>query len=313
MRFEILTGEPPQRCVEIERLLAGAEAPVLVSDWRSDAQKLLFGPGAPVLEMGTAMAFKDRGHLSVAPAAQVFLVSALHARASMTSVGVPPNGILTLTAAEARLLADDFNRVFAVASPLVQPDAARLAAGNEGRLFCVFPSALRTQTIDPATAVGHDLWDFRPRGADAAVLARLSSETEMWLFDHALNRARRERGQLEINTLWPWGGGPVLDAMPPAPFNFEGADPLYSTWAESGAHSASLGSTIIVCNSAPGQEEFSQRMQTALSSAAKDLRRGSLAAVFLSAGRQCFAVRRMPGRLTFRRSKPWWDYFDDSD
>ena len=44
-----------------------------------------------------------------------------------------------------------------------------------------------------------------PAGADAAPLRRRIAEIEMWLHDHALNRARQARGAPAVSVLWPWG------------------------------------------------------------------------------------------------------------
>lgn len=307
------TGSPRERAPELERLLEGAAEPDLVHDWRADAQRLLFGPNAGTLSIAPVLCFKHRELSAAPPAAHVFLVSALHARASLTSVGLPSNGLLRLTAEEARVLAEDFNRVFASGIKAQRPDSVRLAAGADGHLFCLFATALNAQTIDPAMAMGHDLWDFRVRGDDAARLARLSTEMEMWLFGHALNLQRRAAGKLEINAMWLWGGGPVLAHMPPATFEFLGEDPLFSTWSTFGGTPAPGAGRIIVCNASPGEPAFIAQAQAAIGEAAKALRRGTLGALYVSAGRRCLAVRRMPRRIFFRRSKPWWEHFDDAD
>ena len=313
LRFEIRADSPRLRNPALERLLAVAEPPEVVSDWRADAQRLLAGPAGEPLEAGPVLCFQDSSLIAPLSASQVFLATALHARASLTSVGLPSNGLLRLTDDETRLLAEDFNAVFGGVTRDHRPDAVRLAAGAEGRLYALFATAVRARTLDPVLAIGQDLWDFQPRGADAARLARLGSELEMWLFDHAVNRRRREQGELEINALWLWGGGPPLTAMPPAPFEVVGDDALFSAWSALGGALAPSAGRLLVCAAAPAEEAFNLHAQRALDSSVSGLRGGSIRAVYLSVGRQCRAVRRMPRRFVFRRGKPWWDYFDDTD
>ncbi len=313
LRFEIRADSPRLRNPALERLLAVADAPELVSDWRADVQRLLCPPGAGTLEVAPVLCCQDRVLLPAASAAQVWLVTALHARASMVSVGLPANGLLRLTEDEACVLAEDFNSVFCGVTRAHRPDAVRLAAGAQGRLYALFASGVRARTLDPALAIGQDLWDFRPSGEDAARLSLLGSELEMWLFDHPVNRLRRERGELEINALWLWGGGPPLAAMPPLPFDIIGEDVLFTPWSALGGVTAPSAGRLLVCTAGPAEEAFGALAQAALDSSVKALRQGTLRAVYLSAGRQCHTVRRMPRRFVFRRGKPWWDYFDDTD
>ena len=312
LRFEIRADSPRLRNSALERLLEVADAAEVVSDWRADAQRQMGGPAAVALDMAPVLYFQDRAVLPE-PAAQVFLVSALHARASLVSVGLPANGLLRLSEDEARLLAEDFNAVFGSGIRAYRPDAVRLAAGAQGRLYASFVTPAHARTLDPALAVGQELWDFRPRGDDAARLALLGSELEMWLFDHAVNRLRRESGSPEITALWLWGGGAPLTAMPPAPFEVSGEDALFTAWSTLGGVLEPSAGRLLVCAAAPGEEAFDTHAQAALDASIAALRRGSLSAVYLSAGRQCRAVRRMPRRFVFRHGKPWWEYFDYSD
>ena len=313
LRFEIRADSPRLRNPSLERLLAVADSSEVVSDWRAEVQRLLCGPTSAVLDVAPVSYFQDRAPLPAIPVAQVFLVSALHARASLVSVGLPANGLLRLTEHEARLLAEDFNAVFGGGTRSHLADAVQLVAGADGRLYAVFASEVRARTLDPALAIGQDLWDFRPRGEDAARLARLGSELEMWLFDHAVNRLRREQGELEITALWLWGGGSPLTAMPPAPFDVIGEDALFSAWSTLGGVRTPSAGRLLVCAAAPAEQGFDAHAQAALDASHTALRRGVIRAVYLSSGRQCRAVRRMPRRFVFRRGKPWWDYFDDTD
>ncbi len=55
--------------------------------------------------------------------------------------------------------------------------------------------------------IGADAAGGLPRGADQQSWHRLINEIQMVLAEHSVNRARREAGRPEVNTLWLWGGG----------------------------------------------------------------------------------------------------------
>jgi len=303
-RFERHVRAAPVRSPALERFLAYADMHAAVADWRSEAQLLIGGPAASVLRAAPAAFLAEVGAAPAAGKAEhVFLAAPLHARASMTSVGLPHSGVLALTPGEARDIAADFNE-------RLECGGARLFAGASGRLFCTFDAPLTVETRAPDLIQGYDLWDFQPTGPDAARLKKLGSEVEMWLFGHPLNQRRSERGELEITGLWLWGGDPIVDRLPPRRFEFTGTDVLFSAWAGC-APAAALG-RIVHCAAAPGEPGFDKCASAPLDEAGRALRRGRVDALYFSCGTRCFTVRRMP-RWPFRRTRPWWEHFDDSD
>ena len=77
--------------------------------------------------------------------------------------------------------------------------------------------------------------EFMPAGADAASFHRLQSEIQMLLHEHPVNEARRQRGQLVINTLWLWGGGTAGDDDSTSLPALVGDDPLFhGAWSSRG-------------------------------------------------------------------------------
>lgn len=56
-------------------------------------------------------------------------------------------------------------------------------------------------------AAGRHIDPLLPRGADARYWHSLMNEAQMLLFQHPVNQAREERGQLPVNSIWIWGGG----------------------------------------------------------------------------------------------------------
>jgi hypothetical protein len=329
LRFPLHSAAPRERAGLLERLLARATR--LPSpgggtggNWRIDALRLLLAPGgAPGCGAAPAgptaryplapLALRaDAGDVR---GAWTMFATPLHCTATMSSVRLPPSGILRLDAAEAAALAGDFARVFG-------STRWRLIAGRSGALFAVHDEPLAVHTHDPADALDQDVWPFMPAGAGAATLRRLMSEIELWLFDHEINRARQARALAAITGLWLWDGGVPLAALPTLRGWAAGGDAFFSTLAlpaappasggadciAADAHCASRG--VIVVDDPPGTAGWRDAESRWLRPLLLDMRRGRLAAIRLSAGAACLQVE--PGwrwRL-WRRVRPWWECFE---
>jgi len=59
----------------------------------------------------------------------------------------------------------------------------------------------------PEQALGEDLYEHLPQGAEGRRWRVLFNEVQVLLHQHPLNAQRRERGVAPINSLWFWGGG----------------------------------------------------------------------------------------------------------
>lgn len=59
----------------------------------------------------------------------------------------------------------------------------------------------------PEQALGEDLYQHLPQGADGRRWRALLTEVQVLLHQHPLNAERREHGLAPINSLWLWGGG----------------------------------------------------------------------------------------------------------
>ena len=304
-RFDRHSRAAPARSPTLERFLACAELVTAVVDWRSEAQRLLAGSVTPIVQAAPAAFLVQLGSdASARDAVHVFLAAPLHARASLTSVSLPDSGVLTLSPGESAELAADFNERFA-------HGGVRLIASAMGQLFCVFDTALAVETREPELLQGYDLWDFQPAGPDAARLKKLGSEIEMWLFGHPVNLRRIRDGGLEITGLWLWGGERKLERLPPRWFEFTGHDVLFSAWSGMPPAPELLG-RIVRCTAAPGQPMFEELGSIVFADAVRSLRDSRAEALYFSCGTRCLVVRRMP-RWFFRRTRPWWEHFDDSD
>ncbi len=60
------------------------------------------------------------------------------------------------------------------------------------------------QTASPDAAVGMNLTDWVPAGAQARAFRKLQNEVQVSWYTHPVNAAREARGQAPINSIWPW-------------------------------------------------------------------------------------------------------------
>ena len=128
----------------------------------------------------------------------------LHLIAGLTTLHLPADGVLRLTAEESRELAAGFASTFG-------NEGLVLHALDDGSLLLSGLGACAAETVDPALlseqAASQGLASAQPVGEGAATLRALMTEIEMWLYDLPLNRRREAAGLLSIRSLWLWGGG----------------------------------------------------------------------------------------------------------
>jgi hypothetical protein len=292
----------PARAPLLERLLARAEAPRHVIDWRADAFRAL----APkVAEMPAVASAAARGVAVASSVHWALLASPLHFEAGLRDVVLPADGLLTLEPAEVEALAAGFNEIFATGG-------AQLVRGSDESLVCLFDAPIDVQTTDPENVIGRDVFEALPRGADAPRLRRLASEIEMWLFEHPVNAARRGRGTPLISSLWLWGGGVPGAALPAVEGWCAGSDPLFGAFPQesryapaSGRAAARPGVVVIAHN--PGTALWQRAEEAFIAPAVADLKARRLAAIELSAGERAFRLSaRGLGRF-WRSPRPWWE------
>ena len=313
IRFVARASPPLQRSPLIERLIARASTSARVLDWRADAFGLLGPPGTrmpPVATMalrggvagdtGAAGAAALGAASGAAVGAWVCVATPVHLSAGMTHVTFPVEGMLCLDAVEASVLAADFNLVFAGAG-------VRMAAGGGGTLLCVFDEPLLVATHDPEVAVGQDVFDFQPSGRDAPRLRRLTSEIEMWLFDHAVNRQRMGRGQPAITGLWFWGGGEASADIPTLPLWAAGRDVFFAVFGEAAEWPRESASGVVVLDDCPGSDTWSAVERRWLQPAVAELGAGHIAQIHVSGAQRRFTITRGLNLRFWRRPRPWWE------
>jgi hypothetical protein len=300
-RFAAPNGGALQRAPLLERLLARADDCQSVADWRGDAFRSLSGADRPPPPPAPTVLVGAQGAVLGASAA---LATPVHCVAGMSSVHLDPDGILRLSAAEATALAADFNRHFAGADP-------RLSALPSGVMVAVFDRLLDAKTVDPEPLRGRDIAAHLPSGTDGPVLRRLTSELEMWLFEHPLNRARLSAGGLPITALWLWGEGPVVSKLPTLPGWAAGEDALFSAWPARPAGGALTSAGVLAFGRVlPGSPAWSGLERDWLMPAIAALNSGRIAQVALCAGTRRYTLSARTRWRIWRRPRPWWSYFD---
>jgi len=63
------------------------------------------------------------------------------------------------------------------------------------------------ETVPLSLAVGHNVNDLLPKGADALRWHRLFNDIQMLLHSHPVNQARESGGASTVNSVWFWGCG----------------------------------------------------------------------------------------------------------
>ncbi len=271
--FRIAARGAPRalRAPVLERLLARADSRSSVASWRGAAFRAISPEDADPPPIAVA---QWRAAGGAAREGWVALATPVHLVAGMSSVQLPADGLLEIDSSEADTLAADFNRRFA-------GGGSRLVRGPGSRLFCVFDGPVAADTTPPDEALGADVWPHQPRGAGSAELRRLSSEIEMWLFDHALNEARRARGLPVISALWFWGAGPVDAPVPRVTGWTAGDDALFcafdrrSQYPPAGVPQSGVPqSGVVVVPAWPGTAAWQESEQRWLRPAINDLKAG---------------------------------------
>jgi hypothetical protein len=296
-----------QRSRLLERLLAGADAASAVVDWRADAFRVI-APTAAMPGVGAAvLCAEQRSRDAAAPedaapaSGSVFVATPVHYLAEMSTVRLAAEGILSLRQSEAEALAVDFNRIWHDAG-------ARLIADRHGDLLCVIDQTITVTTCDPEDVLDRHIENYLPIGADSARLRQLMSEMEMWLFEHAVNRARIGCATPVVNGLWLWGGGPALTSLPAVEGWTAGDDVFFRAFESASGLPRDAGSAVLAI-AEPGADGW-RDAESWLESSAAALAAGRIERLELSARTRCVSVSARWRRRFWRRSKPWWEQFE---
>lgn len=116
-----------------------------------------------------------------------------------------------LSQAESDQLIDTLNQHFSL-------DGLHFCASHPLRWHLRLEQAPAITTTPLYQVAGHNIHSNLPRGQEELRWRALINEMQMLLFEHPVNVARESRGEVPINSVWPWGGG-VLPAELNRPFN----------------------------------------------------------------------------------------------
>jgi hypothetical protein len=293
-RFALRGSSNPNRSALLERLLSRAHERKPAIDWRVDAFRVIAPEAVSVPSVAAAALYAEAGAVD---GPWVCVAAPVHYEAEMANVRLPQDGILSVSRPDAEALALDFNRVW-------KDSGVRLIAGSAVALYCVFDQGMNVITRDPQDVLDRHIEPFLPGGADAPRLRQLMSELEMWLFEHAVNRARAAQGEPPINGLWMWGGGAPVSSLPPVHGFSAGEDVFFNAFKGTKSDAG-----VIVVSEVPGSSTWQRAESRWLKPAVAQLRAGRISRLDLSAGDCCFSVTAMGILRFWRRPKPWWESF----
>jgi hypothetical protein len=80
-----------------------------------------------------------------------------------------------------------------------------LRYGSAGTWFMRADGWDDLHTASPDAAVGMNLTDWMPAGAQARAFRKLQNDVQVTWYTDPVNAAREARGQVPINSIWPWG------------------------------------------------------------------------------------------------------------
>jgi len=126
----------------------------------------------------------------------------------MNGVRLLACGQLQLTMDEALAFADALRAAFddaGIALEITTPDRWHLRLP---------PNTPLPTFSAPEQALGEDLSQHLPQGAEGKRWRVLINDIQVLLHQHPLNNARRARGLAPVNSLWLWGGGALAPPLP---------------------------------------------------------------------------------------------------
>jgi hypothetical protein len=122
------------------------------------------------------------------------------------------NGVRLLACGQLQLSMDDAQAFAAPLLPVFDEAGLQLRISTPDHWHLRIPHGMSLPDFAaPEQALGEDLSQHLPRGADGRPWRVLLNEIQVLLHQHPLNAERRARGLAPVNSLWLWGGGQLLD------------------------------------------------------------------------------------------------------
>ncbi len=139
-------------------------------------------------------------------AGYIMRVDPVHLRADQSSLRLYDSRAFSIDPGEAQELAAAFNELY-------QDRGWHLEVVAPARWYLALSKPPELETRSPAECAGRDINEMLPRGAHRREWHALLNEVQMLFHSHPVNTAREQRGEPAINSIWPWGGGVLPDAV----------------------------------------------------------------------------------------------------
>lgn len=192
----------------LARLLARAKRHA-VAGTSTEALIAYLYPQAPASGplVAAGMGLTDPGHY--------YQAAPVHLRADRDRLLLFAGADVALNSTEAQAITSAFNGVFST-------DGMQLdLTGSAGVMSAKTPPGPNLPGL--FDVAGRYLDTVLPGEAAARPWRQLLNEVQMLLHDHPVNQARAERGELTVNGLWFFGGGPAIASSSSPPLDAEHA------------------------------------------------------------------------------------------
>lgn len=118
------------------------------------------------------------------------------------------NGVRLLACGQLQLGMDEAQSFAAPLRPIFDEAGIQLEISTPDRWHLKLPVNTSLPSFAaPEQALGEDLSQHLPQGAEGRCWRVLLNEIQVLLHQHPLNAQRRARGLAPVNSLWLWGGG----------------------------------------------------------------------------------------------------------
>lgn len=167
----------------------------------------------------------------------------VHLKVERSEVILADSGTFSISRQEADAFAEALNRNLHEQGLLLYPLTPE-------RWYLRLEKAPRIATRPLPSSAGRNISNLLPEGGEGAAWRRLLNEIQMLLHTHPLNEEREARGELQVNSVWLWGGGTFPEVVG-KPFDAVFANDILALGlaARSGAFHAALSGEAENCPS----------------------------------------------------------------
>ena len=164
----------------------------------------------------------------------------------MTGVRLLACGSMQLSMDEAQAYAEALQPAFAEAGLRLE-----IAAPDHWQLRLA-PGTPLPEFAAPEQALGEDLYQHLPQGAEGRPWRALLNEVQVFLHQHPLNAARQSRGLPPVNSVWLWGAGRLPTSLQSGLAGVVGNDALLLALASRAGIPCRRGSQEAMATAAAG-------------------------------------------------------------